>query len=131
MVATTCSFAEEQPLFARLGVFAGGCTLAAAEAVAEADVDTIQSLVEKSLLRHTDGRFWMLETIREYAVERLEEHPDSGELRRGYAEFFLALAESANLSVERCTRGTGASRARASRNGEPTCRARLGGGARP
>src|SRR5581483_5823665 len=62
---------EEQRLFARLAVFAGGCTLEAAEAVADADLDTLQSLVEKSLVRHTNGRFWMLETIREYALERL------------------------------------------------------------
>ena len=51
---TTCSTPEEQRLFARLGVFAGGCTLEAAEAVADADLDTLQSLVEKSLLRHTE-----------------------------------------------------------------------------
>ena len=62
---------EEQQLFARLSVFAGGCTLEAAEEVADADLDTLQSLVEKSLLRFTDGRYWMLETIREYAAERL------------------------------------------------------------
>ena len=91
---------EEQELFAQLGVFAGGCTLAGAEAVADADLDTLQSLVEKSLLRHTDERFWMLETIREYAAERLEEREDAGALRQAYAEFFLALAESAGLCVE-------------------------------
>ena len=45
--------AEEQRLFARLSVFSGGCTLEAAEEVAAADVDTLQSLVEKSLVRHT------------------------------------------------------------------------------
>ena len=45
---------EEQELFARLSVFAGGCTLEAAEEVADADLDTLQSLVEKSLLRFTD-----------------------------------------------------------------------------
>ena len=56
--------AEEQLLFARLGVFAGGCTFEAAETVADADLDTLQSLVEKSLVRHTGDRFWMLETIR-------------------------------------------------------------------
>ena len=49
-----------------LAVFAGGCTLEAAEAVCDADLDTLQSLVEKSLVRRTDERFWMLETIREY-----------------------------------------------------------------
>ena len=69
---TTCSRRQEQQLFARLAVFRGGCTLEAAEQVADADLDTLQSLVDKSLLRHTDERFWMLETIREYAAERLE-----------------------------------------------------------
>jgi predicted ATPase len=62
---------DEQRLFARLSVFAGGCTLEAAEEVADADLDTLQSLVEKSLLRYSNERFWMLETIREYAGERL------------------------------------------------------------
>ena len=61
---------EELQLFARLSVFAG-CTLEAVEEVADADLDTLQSLVEKSLVRFTDGRYWMLETIREYASERL------------------------------------------------------------
>ena len=59
---------QEQQLFARLSVFAGGCTLEAAEEVSDADLDTLQSLVEKSLVRFTDGRYWMLETIREYAA---------------------------------------------------------------
>ena len=70
--------AEEQRLFARLSVFSGGCTLEAAEEVAAADVDTLQSLVEKSLVRHTSDRFWMLETIREFAAERLDETEDAG-----------------------------------------------------
>jgi predicted ATPase len=93
---------EEQELFASLGVFAGGCTLEAAEAIAGADVDTLQSLVEKSLVRHTEGRFWMLETIREYAVERLGDAP---ELRDRFARWYLALAESANLTHERMESG--------------------------
>jgi predicted ATPase len=63
---------EEQRLFALLAVFRGGCTLEAAEDVAGADLDTLQSLVDKSLLRHSEERYWMLETIREYAAERLE-----------------------------------------------------------
>jgi predicted ATPase len=58
---------EEQRLFRALSVFSGGCTLEAAEEVADASLDTLQSLVEKSLLRFTDSRYWMLETIREYA----------------------------------------------------------------
>ena len=49
--------------------------------VADADLDTLQSLVEKSLLRFTGGRCWMLETIREYAAERLERSGDAQELR--------------------------------------------------
>jgi predicted ATPase/class 3 adenylate cyclase len=84
---------EEQQLFARLAVFAGGCTLEAAEEVCDADLDTLQSLVEKSLLRYTNERYWMLETIREYASERLDESPEMKELGRRQAEHYLSLAE--------------------------------------
>ena len=86
---------EEQTLFARLSVFSGGCTLEAAERVAKADVDTIHSLVDKSLLRHSEERYWMLETIREYASERLDESGEAEELRRAHAEYVLVLAEEA------------------------------------
>ncbi|MEX0985009.1 MAG: adenylate/guanylate cyclase domain-containing protein [Actinomycetota bacterium] len=91
---------EEQRLFARLAVFAGGCMLEAAEDVADADVDTLQSLVDKSLLRHTNERFWMLETIREYALERLEGSGEAAELRRRHAHRFQALAEEAEPHIE-------------------------------
>ncbi len=73
---------EEKLLFTRLGVFRGGCTLEAAEQVAEADLDTLQSLVDKNLLRHSGERFWMLQTIREYARELLEQHGESNVVRR-------------------------------------------------
>jgi predicted ATPase/class 3 adenylate cyclase len=86
---------EEQELFARLAIFAGGCTLASAEAIVETDLDTMQSLLDKSLLRRTKDRFWMLETIREYAAGRLQESGEAGPLRRRHAEYFLALAEEA------------------------------------
>jgi predicted ATPase len=92
--------ADEQRLFARLGVFAGGCTLDAAEAVCGAELDTMQSLVEKSLVRHTDNRFWMLETIRELAEERLAASDEADELRRRLAEYLLVLGEAANLTAE-------------------------------
>jgi predicted ATPase/class 3 adenylate cyclase len=84
---------QEQRLFARLAVFAGGCTLEAAEEVCGADLDTLQSLVEKSLLRHTDGRFWMLETIREFAGEWLQESDEAEATRRLHAGFFVELAD--------------------------------------
>jgi predicted ATPase/class 3 adenylate cyclase len=88
--------ADERRLFARLGVFAGGCTLEAAEEICEAALDTLQSLVDKSLVRLRDGnRFWMLETIREYALERLEASGEADDLRDRHADFFLALAEEA------------------------------------
>lgn len=91
---------EEQRLFARLAVFAGGCTLEAAEQVAGAEVDTLQSLVDKSLVRRTGERFWMLETIREYAGERLDGSGEADRLGRKLAEHMLALGESCNLSAE-------------------------------
>jgi predicted ATPase len=81
---------DEQRLFTRLGVFRSGCTLEAAEAVAGADVDTLQSLIERSLVRQREGRYWMLETIREYAAELLDD-----ETRQRHAQHFLALAEAA------------------------------------
>jgi predicted ATPase len=90
----------ERPLFARLGTFYGGCTLAAAEQVAGADLDTLQSLVDKSLVRHTAERFWMLETIREYASERLAQSGEAEELRRRLAQWIRGIAESANLMNE-------------------------------
>ena len=91
---------DEQRLFARLAVFRGGTTLEAAEAICGADLDRMQSLVDKSLVRIRDkDRFWMLETIHEFALEHLRESGEE-ELRRRHAEFFLALAESANLSAE-------------------------------
>jgi predicted ATPase/class 3 adenylate cyclase len=87
---------NEKTLFARLSVFAGGCTLEAAEEVCRADLDDLQSLVDKSLVRFRERtRFWMLETIREYALERLQESGDYDVLLRRHAEYFLKLAHEA------------------------------------
>jgi predicted ATPase len=85
----------EQRLFARLAVFAGGATLLAAEQVAGADLDTLASLVEKSIVRRTDDRYWMYETIREFALERLEASGEVYEIRRRHAEHVLELVEEA------------------------------------
>jgi len=91
---------EERLLFERLSVFRGGCTLEAAEAVCDADVDALQSLIEKSLLRRQGERFWMLETIREYAVERLERRGEPEEVRRRHAEHFLRRVEETREAVD-------------------------------
>jgi predicted ATPase/class 3 adenylate cyclase len=84
----------EQSAFASLAVFAGGFALEAAERVAGADLDTLTSLVEKSLVRQRDDRFRMLETIREYGLERLVERGDLDDVARRHAEFFLEVADS-------------------------------------
>jgi predicted ATPase len=84
---------DEQALFAALSVFAGGCTYEAAEGVCAADPDTLQSLLDKSLLRRRDTegglRYWMLETLRQFAAEALS--ADARErVRRAHAEYFFA-----------------------------------------
>jgi predicted ATPase len=96
----------ERELFAQLGVFVGGSRLDAAEALCESigiDVlDGLHSLVEKSLLRQradADGepRFWMLETIRDYALELLGEAGTLADTRRRHAEWFVAHAEHGDV----------------------------------
>jgi hypothetical protein len=85
----------EQALFAQLSVFRGGCTVEDAEAVLDADLDTLQSLVDKSLVRHANARFSMLETIAQFAGERLSDRSDRDQLMLRHAEHFLALLDSA------------------------------------
>lgn len=99
---------EEQRLFRRLAVFAGGCNYEAAEEIAGADPDTLQSLLDKSLLRKRDAktgpRLWMLETIRDYADEKLVESGSLDELRKRHAEYFLELGQSLGLTMENLER---------------------------
>jgi predicted ATPase len=92
---------RERELFARLAVFAGGWTLEVAEAVSDADVDTLGSLLDKNLLRREEARYAMLETIREFALERLDEAADADEIRRRHAEHFLAFALEAAPELAR------------------------------
>lgn len=98
---------DEQALFRRLGIFAGGCTIDAVEAVCADDdgegldvLEGLASLVDKSLVRQDakpDGssRLSMLEVIREYARDRLRASGEHDRVARRHAEAFLALAESA------------------------------------
>jgi predicted ATPase/tRNA A-37 threonylcarbamoyl transferase component Bud32 len=96
---------EEQTLFRRLGVFVGGCTLESVEAVCDTRgdldlhvLDGMESLAGQSLLQREeqpdgDTRFLMLETIREYALERLADGDDETGTRRAHAAYCLVLAE--------------------------------------
>jgi predicted ATPase len=86
--------AGEQRLFARLAVFAGSFELDAAEAVCDAELDVLQSLVDKSLVRHgEDGRFFMLATIKALALEKLGDLTDASSLRRRHDDYLLGVAE--------------------------------------
>jgi predicted ATPase/class 3 adenylate cyclase/Tfp pilus assembly protein PilF len=96
---------DEQTLFGRLSVFAGGRTLEAIEEICDPDgaldaLEGVESLVEKSLLRQEEGvggepRFVMLETVHEYAREKLGESGEAEEIKRLHAEYCLTLAEEA------------------------------------
>jgi predicted ATPase len=108
--------AREQALFARLGVFAGSFSLPAAEAVGAGSpdqgqaagagpvMDTLGTLVDSSLVRPQAGggepRFALLETIREYALERLADSGDWVQAHDRHAAYFLALAEPADADLD-------------------------------
>ena len=95
---------EQRRVFARLGVFVGGCTLEAAEAVCGAGagsvLDDLSAVVDESLVRRetTEPRFAMLETVREYALERLRTLGEDEDAGRRHAEYFLTFAETARRS---------------------------------
>jgi predicted ATPase len=102
----------EQVLFARLAVFSGGRTLEAIERVCDAEgdlpvdsFDGVSSLVDKSLIKQEEGpggepRFVMLETVHEFAREKLGESGEDEEIKRVHAEYFLTLAEKAYTALK-------------------------------
>jgi predicted ATPase len=91
---------EEQQAFRRLGIFSGGWDLDAAKVVAGAGLDLLQSLVEKSLVRFSGERYTLLQTIREFALERLEEEGELEKTRRCHFDFYFQLTHRADSSVE-------------------------------
>ncbi len=96
----------EQELFGRLAVFRGSFALEAAESICSADLDVLQSLVLKSLVRRlATGRLLLLDTIREYAAEQLEASTEADTIRRQHAEFFLEVGERANLDAAKLRPG--------------------------
>jgi tetratricopeptide (TPR) repeat protein len=89
-----------QELFRRLSVFAGSFSLEAAESVASADLDEITALVDWNLLKPTgEGRFLMLETIREFARDLLERSEEFDDLRDRHLGFFLSLVLEAEPNL--------------------------------
>jgi predicted ATPase len=102
----------EQAVFRRLSAFAGGFTLEAAQAVADPYAtlglpidEGVAALVNKSLLQPTEpweggeARFLMLETLREYALEKLAESGEERKTRQAHAAYFLVLAEEGNAAL--------------------------------
>ena len=84
---------HERTLFARLGTFAGGFTLEAAESVCEAELDTLAALVDMSMVRREGDRFTMLVAIRDFAREQLMAGPDGDAFLDRHATHFEALAD--------------------------------------
>jgi predicted ATPase/DNA-binding SARP family transcriptional activator len=95
---------NERTLFRRLAVFAGGCTIEAAEAVCDAELDTLAALVEASVLRSIDvpggeRRFSMLRVVREYAAEKLEGSGEADDVRARHMEYLLDFGRDANARM--------------------------------
>ena len=95
---------EEQQAFRRISVFPAGATAEALEAITETGLDTLFGLLDASLLRRRDGatepRFWMLQTIREFARERLELADEVRLMRARHAGFYRAIASRAGRAID-------------------------------
>jgi predicted ATPase/DNA-binding SARP family transcriptional activator len=97
---------RDRDVFARLGVFVGGWDAAAAEDICGATPEELAALADQSLLRRTGGRYDMLETVREYALDRLGAAGDEDRLRGLHAAHFTALAEAADAELTADPKGT-------------------------
>lgn len=113
---------EERRALTRLSVFPGGCTIDAAEAICGAGLEALSTLVDHNLVRRVDTggepRFVLLETIREYASEHLDESGEGAALRSRHADWCLALAEEADRTSRARRRRVGS---RFSRRSATTC----------
>jgi predicted ATPase/class 3 adenylate cyclase len=93
----------EQVLFRRLAVFAGDCTLAAAESVCQPEPDALDGLLDKCLVVRADDapepRFGMLESIRDFAAEQLAAGGEAPVLRARHAGYFRSLAERMDAAL--------------------------------
>ena len=89
---------KERLLFTRLAVFAGGCTLPAAQTVCAAELDTLQALVDRSMLKVDGARYWMLQTVREYALKKLHQSDDADEVQLLHAQWLIELLWIEGLS---------------------------------
>jgi len=97
---------DERAAFAALAVFSGGAELDAVEAVTHADVGTLAALVSKNLAMRREApsgrtRLYMLATVREYAAERLDQHRDAAQIRARHCQYYVELAEQAELGLRR------------------------------
>jgi predicted ATPase/class 3 adenylate cyclase len=95
---------EERSAFAHMAVFAGGATVATAETVTGASLDALESLVAKQLLVRRDERLLMLETVREYALERLSQEADRDAVQGRLAEWCLSFLREATPHLVRADR---------------------------
>jgi predicted ATPase/class 3 adenylate cyclase len=95
---------EERSAFAHMAVFAGGATVATAETVMGASLDALDSLVAKQLLARRDERLLMLETVREYALERLSKEPDRDVVQERLAAWCLSFLREATPHLVRTDR---------------------------
>ena len=91
---------DARSAFAALAVFPGDCTIEAAQAIAQANLHELAALEAKSLIARSGERIVMLETIRDYAAERLAERADADEIHSRHARYFVTLAEDGEAGLD-------------------------------